>query len=250
MQTSYAMGPGKGLNGQKADSRFDLVESRQAAEAITPGLGLIKVHGSDVKARLPKNNSVVITDSAGTFTAGSIVTTVNDVDVTTAFDTDKNTTLTAHAAAILAACSELYSAVYASSTHTITLLSRNNDLVVTVDVSGITGTMTATVATTSTDSVLEGIAMHRHTLVQDANGAVTYNETDVMDVLRTGAAYIIPEETVTSDDSVYLRVQTNGAKLRGMFGKSADSGKCVAISNARWAQGGSTTSPAVLELRY
>lgn len=250
MQTSYNSAMDKGLPGQKADSRFDFVESRQAVEDVVPGRGLVKQYGSDTQARLPKSNQTVITDDAGTFTAGSIVTTVNGTAITTAFDTNKDTTLTAHAAAIQAGVANVYSAVYSAGSHTITIKTRNTDLVVTVDVSGITGNMTiSSVVTTSLDSALEGIALHSHTLVQDLNGLVTYKATEMVSVLREGAAYVLPEETVTSDDAVYFRVVANGAsKPIGGFGKSADSGKCVAISNARWIVGGTTTSVAVLEI--
>lgn len=252
MQTSYDFAPAKGLNGQKADSRFDLVESRNLIEAVIPGRGVVKQYGSDVGARLPKANQIVLTDDAGTFTAGAIASTINGTTISTDWGTDKNTTLTAHAAAIQAGVANVYSAVYASASHTITIKTRNTDLVATVDYSGVTGTMTAAYgAATSLDSVLEGIVLHSQTLVQDLNGLVTYNANEVASVLRTGAAYVLPEETVTSDDAVYFRVVANGAsKPIGGFGKSADSGKCVAISNARWVEGGTTTTVAKIELRY
>jgi len=251
MQTAYDFAPAKGFPGMKADSRFDLVETRILSEAVVPGRGVVKTYGSDTGARLPKSNQSVITDNADTFTAGDIVTTVNGTAITTASGTDKDTTMTAHAAAIQAGVAGVYSAVYAASTHTITIKTRNLDLVTTVDVSGITGDMTATVATSSLDSVLEGIVLNGGNLVQDANGLVSYSANDPVSVLRVGASYVTPEEDVTSDDAVYLRVVANGAsKPIGGFGKSADSGKCVAVSNARFVEGGLTTGVAKIEIRY
>jgi len=94
-----------------------------------------------------------ITDNAGTYTAGSIVATVNGTVVTQAFSTDKDTTLTALAAQIQALGAVL-TAVYASGTHTITITPATGELLgVSVDVSGITGTITAAVSATATEAV-------------------------------------------------------------------------------------------------
>jgi len=88
------------------------------------------------------NDVVVVTDDAGTYTAGDIVVTVNGTDVTESFDTDKNTTMTALAASIQA-LEDVLTAVYASGAHTITITPiSGGDLEISVDVSGITGTMT------------------------------------------------------------------------------------------------------------
>lgn len=253
MQTSYNLNQPKGINGQKADMQLDLVESLTAAVAIPVARGVVKSYGSDNMCRLPTDNSSVILDDAGTFTAGSISATINGTVITQAWGTDKNTTMTALAAAIQAGGVGVYSAVYNSGAHTITLLSRNTGLTVTVDVSGITGTMTITSITgTTTDVIgsLAGVALHTHTLIPNAvAGEVQYDATETVNVLRQGAVYVIPEETVTSDDAVYWRIRANGvSKPVGGFGKSADSGKCVAVPNARWAEGGTTTVVAKLEI--
>lgn len=92
-----------------------------------------------------------ITDDAGTYTAGSVKTTVSGTDVITAWVTDKDTTLTAHAAAIQA-LSEVSTAVYTPGTHTIVITPAGvNLLSVVIDWSAITGTMTAAVTATGSE---------------------------------------------------------------------------------------------------
>jgi hypothetical protein len=93
-----------------------------------------------------------------------------------------------------------------------------------------------------------GIAAHDGVGVQTIAGVSDYVAEDMVSVLEEGAIYVLPEETVTSDDAVYVRIQTNGAKLPGMFGKSADSGKCIAVTGARWVEGGTTTTVAKLQI--
>lgn len=248
-QTSYNQTYAKGYEGMLADSRIKIVETYQATEALKPGRAVVKVYGEENQCRLPAETQSVILDSAGTFTAGDIVTTVNGTEITTAFDTDKDTTMTAHAAAIQAGVADVYSAVYASGAHTITIKTRNTAVVATVDVSGITGTMTITSVTASSLDVaadVRGLAVNPGNIEQDANGLVTYAATDAVSVLTQGALYVLPEETVTPDSAVYVRMQANGTKLPGMFGASSDSGKCVLLPGARWVEGGTTTTVAKL----
>jgi hypothetical protein len=250
-QTSYSQTFVKGKEGMKADSRRAIPTTLLAAVTIPLARGVFKMYGQEQRCRLPVENQSVILDDAGTFTAGNIVTTVNDTAITTTFGTNKATTMTAHAAAIQAGVTDVYSAVYSDGSHTITIKSRNTSLVVTVSVAGITGTMTITsITATSLDVIADfrGAALDPGTLVQDANGLCQMVAGDAINVMEQGAIYLYPEEAVTSDDDVYVRIQANGVKLPGMFGTSADSGKCIAVTGAKWAEGGSTTVLAKLVL--
>jgi hypothetical protein len=102
-----------------------------------------------------------ITDSAGTYTAGSIVVTVNGTVITQTYDTDKNTTLTALAAAI-AALSTVASAVYNSGVHTIVITPETGVLLsISVTLTGITGTMTMTITATATESAIDALTAVR-----------------------------------------------------------------------------------------
>jgi len=180
------------------------------------------------------------------------VTTVNGVAITTNWATNKDTTMTAHAAAILAGITDALSCVHSTSGHTITLIMKNTHLATVVtSVAGITGNMTITSTTiTSTDvaASVRGIALNPGNLVQASDGTVQYAVNDAVSVLAQGAAYVLPEETVTTDDPVYVRMVVNSTKLPGMFGKSSDSGKCLLLPGARWLRGGTTSLCAVLSI--
>jgi hypothetical protein len=243
-QTSYTQTFVKGFEGMLADSRENLISTLQAAVAIKPGRGVVKMYGVENQCRLPVANQAVLTDDAGTFTAGSIAVTVNGTVITQAWGTDKNTTMTALAAAIQAGVTGVYSAVYSSGSHTITLKARNIAVTAVADLSGVTGTMALmpSVSTSlDTAAMLVGVAVNPGAIEQVSN-VVEIAATAAVSVLEEGAIYVIPEETVTADDVVYLRVQDNSTKLVGMFGKSADSGKCVLLSGARWVEGGTGLS--------
>ena len=97
--------------------------------------------------------TVTITENAGTHTAGSLVSIVNGSTVTTAYSVDKPGTWTAHAAAI-AALAAVDTAVYNAGAHTL-IITPNTGFVlgVTIDLTGITGTVTAAITTTATESL-------------------------------------------------------------------------------------------------
>jgi hypothetical protein len=90
-------------------------------------------------------DTAIITDNAGTYTAGSIISTINGTAYTQTYDTDKNTTLTALAAQV-AAHADVDSATYSSTAHTITLKANpGSSLYVATTLTSITGTMTMAV---------------------------------------------------------------------------------------------------------
>lgn len=101
--------------------------------------------------------NVVITDDAGTYTAGNIIVNVNGTDVNEPFDTDKDTTLT-NLATSIQALSDVSTAVYAAGPHTITITPVAGTLLaVTTDLTGITGTMTMTTSATATESITDAL---------------------------------------------------------------------------------------------
>jgi hypothetical protein len=107
----------------------------------------------------------VITDNAGTFTAGSIVAIINGTTVTQAFSTDKDTTMAALAAQIQA-LSTVATCAYVSGSHTITITPEaNTPLSVSVSVAGITGTMTV--------AITSGTEMETYT--QALNNIILYD---------------------------------------------------------------------------
>lgn len=180
MQLSYDRSPAIAMAGMRADAGVSHVFSLIAQELIYPGMGLVKTVGEDDLCRLPVVNEVVITDDAGTYTAGDYVVTINGITVTTAFDTSKNTTLTAVAAALQAlAC--VSTAVYSSTDHTITITAADNEtLEVEVDISGITGNMTiSSTAENCTDTIC-GISILPANVMQTGGGQIIPNDKAVL----------------------------------------------------------------------
>lgn len=108
------------------------------------------------------NGTTIITDDAGTYTAGNITVTINGTPIVETYDTDKDTTLTNLAASIQADANVL-TAVYNSVGHTITITPVVGTLLaVTVDLSAITGTMTMSLSSTATedyDTALDAIVL-------------------------------------------------------------------------------------------
>lgn len=240
-QTSYVLEKEIGYAGMKANIRPDDIESFVAAEEIPLGSSVVKCKGTglDTTIRLPIYDGVVITDDAGTFTAGTITATVhknvvNGVDVpvtySQVFGTDKDTSMAALAAKI-AADAGVDTCVYSSSGHTMTLVGNADYSLtsVTVDVTGITGAMTiSSIAYSSSDKIL-GIAIHTHK-DQESDGTVSYLVGEMVSVMRKGQACIYVEEAVTSNDSVYARVYTASAtKNRGQFLKTSTAETVSAI---------------------
>jgi hypothetical protein len=251
MQTSYSTGPAANYSGIKDGIAPAKVVTAQATGAIAMGRGVFQMYGYQEQGRLPVENQCVILDDAGTFTAGDIVTTVNGTAITTTFGTDKDTTMTAHAAAILAGVTGVSACAYSAGSHTITIQTRDISLTVETDVSGLTGTMTITsYTTTSLDAATNflGVTVHDHAREQAADGTVAYASGDAMSVLTDGQIYVDVEETVTANDDVYVRTMADGVKLAGMFGTTSVAGKTVALTNCRFVRGGTTTTPALLSI--
>jgi hypothetical protein len=241
----------KGYSGMKADITDDTINSYQAKGAIPMGRGVFKCYGIPNACRLPAENVTTITDSAGTFTAGSIATTINGTVITTNWATDKATTMAAHAAAIQAGVANVYSAVYTDGSHTIAIKTRNTGLIVTVSVAGVTGTMTiSSIVNTNDDAAAGflGVAIHDHAREQTSAGVVQYNDTEIVSVMAEGAVYVYVEEAVTTDDDVYVRIFANGTKLPGMFGTSSDSSKCILLSGVKFMDNSDANSIVKLTL--
>lgn len=98
-----------------------------------------------------------LTDSAGTYTAGSIKVTVNGTLLTQAFTVDKDTTLTALAVQI-AAHADVATAIYSSGAHTIVITPDTGKLLAIVsDLASITGTMTMVLTATATEAIADAL---------------------------------------------------------------------------------------------
>jgi hypothetical protein len=146
----------------------------------------------------------VITDDAGTFTAGTISGLVNGTLVSTAFTTDKDTTMTAFAAAIQALDS-VSTAVYSSGSHTITITPATDYVLgVTVSTAAVTGTMTVavtSVATEDPDDALDAIRLYDDDWY--ASVYVDRTQADVEGVVAWTEANGKTFITATDDSDVY-----------------------------------------------
>ncbi len=155
-QTDYSQEMTEAVAGLQVDGRHDNhVVSAAAEEIVRFGLCVVRKSDDWNIGRLPGANQVVITDDGGTWTAGNLVSTVNGVTVTTAFATDKATSMAQHATDI-AALAFVTSATYVGGSNTITVVGDPDVyLSISTDVSGITGTMTISSYThSSTDDIL------------------------------------------------------------------------------------------------
>lgn len=102
-------------------------------------------------------STIVITDNAGTFTGGNVKCTVGGSLITENFSSDKDTSMTALAAAI-AAKTGVSSAVYSNTGHTITItLATPGTIPISIDFSGVTGTMTAVIASTANETITDAL---------------------------------------------------------------------------------------------
>lgn len=158
-QTDYSQDMNVAMAGVRVDSGFGDVVSAAAEEVIPFGLVCVEDATDPELCRLPGANQVTILDDAGTYTAGNGVAVVNGVTVTVAYNTDKDTTLGDLATAI-AALAFITSATYTAGDHTIVVVADAGvRLTISVDVSGITGTMTITSYTDALTDAIKGISL-------------------------------------------------------------------------------------------
>lgn len=159
-QTNYDQAMSRAVPGLQVDGRHDNHAVSGAAEEIVRfGLAVVRKSDDADVFRLPGANQAVILDDGGTWTAGNVVSVVNGVTVTTAFATDKATSMAAHATAIQA-LGFITSATYVGGSNTITIVAAADVYVsTTFDVSGITGTMTLTSITYSSTDELMGLSI-------------------------------------------------------------------------------------------
>jgi hypothetical protein len=199
-----------GTNGNFANrtEEFEAVDATLAA-ALNGGTASAEyAAATDLKAQSPcpvkfKVGQIgiakVLTDDAGTFTAGSISLKVNGTTVTTSFTTDKDTTMAALATAI-EALTDISTAVYSAGSHTITItpVSTSYAGITDIDLTGITGTMAA-IAVTTTGSAVE-------TVTSALNG-ILLQDTDwygLITTSRTQADQELAAAWVESNNRIYF----------------------------------------------
>jgi hypothetical protein len=107
---------------------------------------------------------------------------------------------------------------------------------------------------TSAGDVIEGITVHSH--AGDNRGLSVDQDIPTKraaSVMRFGYVYCVPELAVTKDDPVYVRIADGVADVtetqKGSLTNIPDSGTCVLLHGARWAETGAKDTPTPVELK-
>jgi hypothetical protein len=254
-QSSYSMYFTQAILGMQAIAgEVGKKISRIAKGIIYYGRAVVQSRLYDGICRLPRQNKFTVTYSGGTtWTAGHITTLIThgyikngETDastevktVTTNWSTNYATTLALHAADIKAALADCYSCEYAANV--ITFIGDCEDITAvasTVTASGaydstITGTPVVALTQDAVgDSI--GFSFLTHNRQQQINGVTYYMDTEPVNIGHSITIWVYAEEAVKPSDTVYMRLITNSTKYAGYVGKSADSGKCVALTHAKF----------------
>lgn len=231
--------------------------SRIAKGIVYYGRAVVQSRLYDGICRLPRQNKFTITYSGGTtWTAGGVVTTIthgtikngevaastSSTVVSTDWDTNYATTLTAHAADIKAAMSDCYSCEYAANV--ITYIGDCEDITAVTSVVTASGeydsTITGSEAVGLTQDVafdLLGLSFMTHNRQQQlaSDSSITYYmDTEPVNIAGGITIVAYAEEAVCPADAVYVRLITNSTKYAGYVGKSSDSSKCVTVARAKF----------------
>lgn len=78
-------------------------------------------------------------------------------------------------------------------------------------------------------------------------GQVVYDAGDVVSTLRKGQIYVLAEEAITTDDSVFVRFRASGSLVKGGFRTDVDSGTAVAVTGWHYTKGASAGGFAIVE---
>lgn len=265
-QNSYPFDMPIGIPGRIADCGFKNTLSPQCLETIPAAIGVMKPFNVDYKIMLPRNDTASSVFSGDLITANVVNATVNGVAITpVTFATSSLLTMQAVANAIAAIPSVASAVVGGAGNHTITIIS-NVGTATTVSSFVVTlGASQATVTTTASQSgtffgVTQAIYNKMNqwlpyggpNLQLSSGIPQPYFQGEVAPTLTQGRIYVVPENVVTSNSPVYLRVAPNGANTQlGSFRSDSDGGNAVLIpvTSAIWREGnGVVGGIAVLEL--
>jgi hypothetical protein len=230
-QTDYGRDQAVAKPGLKVDSRRDIVVSRGANEVMPFGVVAVDVQADGERAKLPGANGVVITDDGGTWTAGDVVAVINGTTITETFATDKATSMAALAASIQA-LAFITSAVYAGGSDTITIVAAADvRLVVSVDVSGITGNMTISSIVYSMSDAIVGLTL-------DQAKEPGSSRVDVTDALTTSDTVdgvfndiAMAQVTYATSEAVTLQLVADAIKAINGVASATVSGRTITVSN-------------------
>lgn len=265
-QNSYPFDMPIGIPGRIADCGFKNTLSPQCLEVIPAAVGVMKPFNVDYKIMLPRNDTASSAFSADLITGNVINATVNGVAIApVTFATSHLLTMQAIANEIAAIPSIASAVVGGAGNRTITIISNVGTATVVSSFVVTGGASQATVTTTSSQSgTFFGVTqqiynkMNQWNPYQGPNLQLSsglpspYAQGEVAPTLTQGRIYVVPEDVVTSNSAVYMRVAPNGANTQlGAFRSDSDGGNAVLIpaTTAIWREGnGVVGGIAVLEL--
>lgn len=265
-QNTYPLNMPIGIPGRIADCGFKNTLSPFCLEAIPAAVGVMKPLNLDYKIMLPRNDTASSVFSADLITDNVINATVNTVAIAPiTFTTSHIVTMQLIADAIAAIPSVSSATVGGANNRTITIISNPGTATVVASFVVTLGVSQATVTTTAGQSgtffgVTQQIYNKMNAWVPDQGPNLTlssglsapYYTGQVAPTLTQGRIYVVPEDVVTSNSAVYLRVAANGANTQlGAFTGTADGANTVLIpaTQAIWREGNGTVGGiAVLEL--
>lgn len=265
-QNTYPFNMPRGVAGRIADCGFKNTLSPQSLEPIPAAIGVMKPLNLDYRVMLPRNNSASSVFSADLITDNVINATVNGVAITpVTYATSHLDTMQAIADEIEAIPTIESATVGGANNRTITIISIPGTA---TDVTSFIVTLGASQATVTTTEGQSG-TFFGITQQVDGNmmgwippvgqnlsltsGAVTpYPTGFVVPTLTQGRIYVIPEEIVTSNSPVYMRIEALGNNTQlGAFRGSADGGTAVLLpaNQIIWREGNEFLGDvAVIEL--
>lgn len=266
VQNTYPFNMPIGIPGRIADCGFKNTLSPTALENIPAALGVLKPFNVDYAVMIPRNDTASSVFSADLVTGNVINATVNGVPIApVTFDTSHLITMQLIADEIAAIPSVQSVVVGGANNRTITIISNVGTATVVSSFVVTLGASQATVTTTSSQSgtffgVTQAIYNKMNTWFPDVGNNLTrssgepspYYPGNPVPTLTQGRIYVVPEDVVTSNSPVYLRVAANGLNtVLGSFRSDADSGTAILIpaTQAIWREGNGTVGGiAVLEI--
>ena len=265
-QNTYPFNMPIGIVGRIADCGFKNTLSPTCLEDIPSAIGVLKPYNVDYAIMLPRNDTASSVFSADLITDNVINATVNGVAITpVVFAVSHLATMQAIADEIEAIPSVSSATVGGAGNLTITIISVVGTATVVSSFVVTLGVSQATVSTTSSQSgtffgVVQAVYNKMNLWIPDVGNNLTrssgeaspYYAGNPAPVLTQGRIYVEPEDVVTSNSPVYMRVVLNGADTAlGNFRSDDDSGNAILIpaTQAIWREGNGTVGGiAVLEL--
>lgn len=234
-QTEFNQGERLGAAGELADSGpYDQI-SGAAAEAMPNGGAFVVETATEGAYRLLKQNQLTLTLS-GDLTSGNFTGTPRTTDllgtnvdtaISTAFNTDHDTTMTDIIADLNAIADVTATLPDSSGDKRVILIvvagDKSIDSLVDFAASGIT----IAEAASSTDAAkIAGISRRDCTIEKDLDGLTALKAGDDVGVVRFGRVFMDAETAIAKSDSIYSRFSagtadyTNRGNLRNVAGSS------------------------------